>query len=209
MRKRDDALHARRRAQIIAAASDCFVRKGFHQASMQEICDAAGMSPGALYRYFESKEAIIEALADKERAETAELIAHVKAAGSLAEGLSAASGEIMAALTDPGYARLAIEVAAEATRNPQVAKIYARSEVELRAALAESLRRGQEAGDVDTDLDCDAAIALILALFDGIAGRAAFSQEIPPRRLARSLSRLIHRMLAPNRRNFSAPLAKK
>ena len=42
----------------LAAAQRCFVRSGFHGASMQDICAEAGMSPGNLYRYFPSKEAL-------------------------------------------------------------------------------------------------------------------------------------------------------
>ena len=58
MRRANAQLQSDRRAEILAAAQRCFVRSGFHGASMQEICAEAGMSPGNLYRYFPSKEAI-------------------------------------------------------------------------------------------------------------------------------------------------------
>jgi len=51
-----------RRSQILQAAGRCFTRDGFHRTSMQRICKEAGMSPGALYLYFESKEALIAAM---------------------------------------------------------------------------------------------------------------------------------------------------
>ena len=54
--------------RILDAAKICFVRSGFQGASMQQICAEAGMSPGALYRYFSSKEAIIEAICEADRA---------------------------------------------------------------------------------------------------------------------------------------------
>lgn len=63
MRTRDDALRQRREAEILAAAAACFARRGAHAASMNEICAEARLSAGALYRYFPSKEAIIEGLA--------------------------------------------------------------------------------------------------------------------------------------------------
>ena len=50
-----------RRSQILDAAWTCFARKGYHQATMQDICQESGLSPGAIYRYFESKEAILKA----------------------------------------------------------------------------------------------------------------------------------------------------
>ncbi|MCP9983807.1 TetR/AcrR family transcriptional regulator [Actinomadura madurae] len=51
----------RRRRQILEAARACFVRKGIHETSMQDIFAEAGLSAGAVYRYFKSKNEIIEA----------------------------------------------------------------------------------------------------------------------------------------------------
>src|SRR5690242_15007919 len=50
-----------RRQQIIDAAYRCFARKGFHQTTMRDIYEEAGLSPGAVYHYFSSKADIIEA----------------------------------------------------------------------------------------------------------------------------------------------------
>ncbi len=50
-----------RRQQILEAALTCFADNGFHQTSIQDICNEAGLSPGAVYLYFSSKEDIIEA----------------------------------------------------------------------------------------------------------------------------------------------------
>src|ERR1041384_4309671 len=64
-----------RRLEILAAAQRCFVRAGFHGASMQDICAEAGMSPGNLYRYFPSKEALIAGIAERDRAEVGQQFA--------------------------------------------------------------------------------------------------------------------------------------
>lgn len=52
-----------RRDQILDAARRCFVRNGFHATSMQDVFAEAGLSAGATYRYFRSKEEIVEAIA--------------------------------------------------------------------------------------------------------------------------------------------------
>ena len=72
-----------RRAEILAAAQRCFVRSGFHGASMHEICVEAGMSPGNLYRYFPSKEALMAGIAERDRAEVAQQFA----SADLSQGL--------------------------------------------------------------------------------------------------------------------------
>src|ERR1051325_2409346 len=64
-----------RRDEILEAAERCFVRSGFHQTSMQEICAEAGMSAGNLYRYFPSKEALIAGIAERDRAEVGQSFA--------------------------------------------------------------------------------------------------------------------------------------
>src|SRR5687767_970067 len=63
-----------RRAQIVDAAAACFSRKGFHQSTMQDICEEATLSPGAVYRYFRSKEEIIEAMCERGQSQNAEAI---------------------------------------------------------------------------------------------------------------------------------------
>jgi AcrR family transcriptional regulator len=61
MPKVTEAHSAARRQQIIDAAYRCFARKGFHQATMRDIYAEANLSPGAVYHYFDSKDAIIQA----------------------------------------------------------------------------------------------------------------------------------------------------
>src|ERR1700759_3170484 len=52
-----------RRAQILDSARRCFLRDGFHSTSMQDLFAEAGLSSGAVYRYFPSKDDVIIAIA--------------------------------------------------------------------------------------------------------------------------------------------------
>ncbi|WP_369028857.1 TetR/AcrR family transcriptional regulator, partial [Nocardia farcinica] len=53
----------RRRQQILVAAQRCFSRKGFYNTSMQDVFAESGLSAGAVYRYFKSKDELVAALA--------------------------------------------------------------------------------------------------------------------------------------------------
>ena len=55
-----------RREEIMRSALACFKRKGFHNVSMADIAREDGMSVGNLYNFFENKDAIIEAFAERE-----------------------------------------------------------------------------------------------------------------------------------------------
>ena len=70
-----------RRAQILDAAISCFAKRGFHQASMHDISAEAGISVGLIYRYFENKEAVISAMADRHKKEIQRIVG-TRAAGA-------------------------------------------------------------------------------------------------------------------------------
>ncbi len=194
-RTRNDGLHKLRRMQVLRAAADGFARKGIHQTTMQEICEASGMSAGALYRYFPTKESIIVAFAEEERSEAAKLISHLNSSPNIVAALTEIFPELFDGLTDENYGRLTLEVAAEAARNPAVKAAFDQSEAELCEQLSDALKTGQAAGHVDPELDRDSAVFLLVALFDGIAGRAALSQAADKNRLARGVGYLLRRML--------------
>ena len=58
-----------RREHILDTAEKCFALHGFHATTIQIICREAGISAGALYVYFNSKEALIAGICERDRAE--------------------------------------------------------------------------------------------------------------------------------------------
>ena len=86
MRRANAQRQSDRRLEILDAAQLCFARSGFHGASMQEICAEARMSPGNLYRYFPSKEALIAGICERNRAEAADSFLAVDRAPGWAPG---------------------------------------------------------------------------------------------------------------------------
>ena len=57
-----DEQREQRRQLIIMKALDLFVRKGYSETKISDIAEAAGMSVGLLFHYFESKEQLYEQL---------------------------------------------------------------------------------------------------------------------------------------------------
>jgi TetR/AcrR family transcriptional repressor of uid operon len=87
MPKLTPATQAARRAHILDAAELCFARSGFHRTTMQDICKEAGISAGALYIYFASKEALIAGIAERDRAKLAGELAELAKAPDLTTAL--------------------------------------------------------------------------------------------------------------------------
>jgi AcrR family transcriptional regulator len=131
-----------RRAQIMNAASACARRSGFHGASMAEIAQAAGLSVGQIYRYFENKEAIISAIVARDVAQMHAWFAEIQdVEGPLVDTILATCAATVDDYFDRDRAALDLEVVAEAARNPAVAKIVEAADAERRALGADVLRR--------------------------------------------------------------------
>src|ERR1700690_2384692 len=61
-----DDYMTRRREEILAAAKACFAREGFHATSMRDIYRECGLSAGAVYNHFASKEELVRALGEEQ-----------------------------------------------------------------------------------------------------------------------------------------------
>src|ERR1700738_4958367 len=112
-----------RPTQILDAAVGCFAKRRFHQASMHDISAEAGISVGLIYRYFQNKEAVIAAMADRHKRQIHEILERARQAPSLREALetlfTAHCGETEPQVT----AAFVVDLFAEASRNPHVAEL--------------------------------------------------------------------------------------
>src|SRR5438552_9989682 len=101
MPKISQARRNARRQQILEAALACFAEDGFHQTGMADIVKRSGLSHGAVYLYFQSKDDLIEALADDRHRREAVLNSVAQGSGDPIEGLHALVRAYAQWLTDP------------------------------------------------------------------------------------------------------------
>jgi AcrR family transcriptional regulator len=172
MRPASAQLKSDRREEILTAAQACFSRAGFHQTSMQAICAEAGMSPGNLYRYFPSKEAIIAGIAERDRADAAESFATVQAAPDFFAGLAALARHHLVERSKEEVG-LCAEIMAESRRNPDVARIYQAVEDDVKGRLIAMLHGAAERGEISPESNFDGAATVLMALADGLSWRRA------------------------------------
>ena len=102
------------------------------------------MSPGNLYRYFPSKEAIIAGIAEQNRAEAAQSFADVLQAPDFFTGLAELARHHLIERSEDEVG-LCAEIMAESRRNPEVARIYDAVEDEVKAPMVEMLRQAASA----------------------------------------------------------------
>src|SRR5512138_3666519 len=112
-----------RRCQILDAALVCFAKRGFHQTSMHDISAEAGISVGLIYRYFENKEAVISAMADRHKKEISEVLQRAKQAPTLLESLEILFTAHCCEEEPRVVSAFVVDLYAEASRNPRVADL--------------------------------------------------------------------------------------
>ena len=112
-----------RREQIMQAAMACFAKRGFHQTSMHDISAEAGISVGLIYRYFENKEAVISAMADRHKSEINEVFDRAREAPNLLEALEILFTAHCCENEPRVVSAFVVDLYAEASRNPQVADL--------------------------------------------------------------------------------------
>lgn len=160
------------RERVLSAALDCFVRHGFHNASMANIAEAAQMSPGLIYRYFENKNAIILAIIEAQLAITRQRIRELRGADDLCDGIIEYFDQQDCG--DPGSmsAALFLEMSAEATRDPEIAQAIRRFDRVVRQEVADWLARDPADGGHGLAPDIARARALSMTLLiEGLKAR--------------------------------------
>jgi AcrR family transcriptional regulator len=179
MRRPSARLQQDRRDEILEAARRCFARMGFHQASMQQICLEAGMSPGNLYRYFPSKEALIAGIAERDRAEVGAELVQAQNATDFFGTLEALAQRhfVDRSMDDVG---LCLEMVAESRRNPTIGRIMGDFDVEIRERLTAMLKAALARGDISPVVDLDDAVTTIILFADGVWWRRAVLPSFDP-----------------------------
>lgn len=146
----------RRRAEarpgdILDAARACFLEDGYAGATMERIARRAGLSKGAVYLYFESKEAMLRALIQRSVKALAEAVAARLDAGANTSdpvgALTEAARTMRAILADPDMFAAPRIVLAESARFPELADLYRREVMDIiLPAAVRLIERGQASG---------------------------------------------------------------
>ncbi|MFG1999609.1 TetR/AcrR family transcriptional regulator [Spirillospora sp. NPDC048911] len=160
----------RRRAQILDAARACFIRKGFHETSMQDIFAESGLSAGAVYRYFKSKTEIIEALASVAIGGLAGYVSEVlkeDPVPPLDDAVGRLTQLIVTMVGPDDTLRLAPQAWALAMYDEQFGTYVRTRMTEVRQLWIMYVERLRDAGMVPPDTDCTAAGKALFGMMPG------------------------------------------
>jgi AcrR family transcriptional regulator len=165
---------------------------------MQTICAEAGLSAGAVYRYFASKGDIIAAIVEEDCRAVAEILEGSDRSGALVEDLVRAAGRLLSRYTAPTAGVLVADVMAEAARDPSLASKIATRDETARALLARAIARAQATGEACRSLDPQQAARALMACIDGLALRMAVLRRSDAAGALEDFRALAARYVAPH-----------
>jgi len=157
-----------KKAQILTAAQVCFVRKGFHNTTINDICSETGMSAGNIYRYFESKEVIIEAFAMEELQWMTTAIKDVPSSSDMLQAIVDTAFWTASTLMREGRPELHAELFAEAGRNPRINAIYTKFNGRLISEICLALEEIEKSGLLVSRHKPQSIAMIIVSLVDGL-----------------------------------------
>src|SRR5579871_1489527 len=161
------------RERILRAARDVFGARGYHPATIEEIADEAGLSNGAIYYNFGSKEDLFLALLDARLDERLEHTRRTLAAGASVTGQHAIDKEARDITRSFKESRewrlLLLEFVAYAARNPQFATRYRDHKRCIKTATTEILELHLSARGITPPMPIDQLAMVVSGLANGLA----------------------------------------
>ena len=130
-----EATAAKRRMHILDATAHCLFERGLLATSIDDVCTRAGISKGAFYSHFPSRDALIHAVTDMLAAELGPI--DDSSIAALADSLFA--HQIAPALS-PAHARFGIEITAASTGDPGLRERNSTNLERLRHAVEAAAR---------------------------------------------------------------------
>lgn len=161
-----------RRDEILDAACACFSRKGFHETTIADIREESGLSTGAIYGHFESKDAIVRAAAARARERLEAMLEIARAEADPRRGLQRLYEALTACATAPGEkglesSRLEVRLRAAAIHDPELRAIVRRWYRTLIPEIAELVARIREDENQPGDPADERVARAILAAMEG------------------------------------------
>lgn len=170
-----------RRRQIIDAAYQCFARKGFHQTTMRDIYQETGLSAGAVYHYFDSKEAIIQASFDFDYLRSRDLFDAARVSDDPLRALRELLDYFFEGLKQAaalGAGRVNVQGWGEALVNPKLMEAFQRVLGYYQASVAQAVRKAQATGQIASDLDPAAYSQVLVSLYYGLELQKALNPDL-------------------------------
>jgi len=159
-----------RHAQIIQAAMTCFTHQGYVNTTVDDIATESGLSKGAIYWYFKSKDELLKAALNAVMERVAEKsMDAIMASETPTERLRVGARCLVDVCREiEGYFGLVIEFWTQSENREEATAYWAEMITQYRQLVKGILDEGVQTGEFKP-LDTDALAWMIMAAYDGLA----------------------------------------
>jgi len=177
MPKISEERKAERREQILAAARRCFAEYGYEGATVARLEEATGLSRGAIFNYFASKEDLFVELAVQDSARLSELW--------ITEGLRAVVEEVVE--LDPAWLGVYLELVRRVRTDADFRKRVEERQQALVPVNRARIEEAQRSGEFRADLEAAEIGLFVNLVLNGLALQRASGDEPAPVKLVVAL----------------------
>jgi AcrR family transcriptional regulator len=162
---------AQTRTRLLKAAGAVFAERGYDRASLDDVAVAAGLTKGAVYSSFDSKEELFYALMRERIRERLELVTKAVERQATVQDITRDAGSALAELisSQAEWHLLFIEFWARAVRDPALRDEFARERRSARELIASLLQEKAAEANVELPAPAEQLAVAVLALANGIA----------------------------------------
>ncbi len=177
MPKISEERRTERREQILAGARRCFAEHGYERATVARLEREIGLSRGAIFNYFASKEELFIELAVRDSARMSDVWVN--------EGLEAVVREVME--LDPAWLSVYLELFRRARNDPDFRKRIEKRHSSVAPANLARIEQAQRTGELRDDLEPKQVGLFANLVLNGLALQRASGEQLPPAELVLKL----------------------
>lgn len=183
------------RARLLTGAQEVFAERGFHGASVEDICERAGFTRGAFYSNFASKDELALALFQSTTDRLLEQIAALLP--ELADKPDSMLDAVLNVLEEAGpdqrqWHLISTEFTLHALRDPAAAKAWIEQRAAFRKSLTELVETLVKGNDLKMSVRPDQFVRLVIALHEGARAQSLLEpSDVPPGSLERTFLPLV------------------
>lgn len=183
------------RARLLTGAQEVFAERGFHGASVEDICERAGFTRGAFYSNFASKDELALALFQSTTDRLLDQIAALLP--ELADQPDSMLDAVLNVLEEAGpdqrqWHLISTEFTLHALRDPAAAKAWIEQRAAFRNSLTVLVETLVEGNDLKMSVRPDQFVRLVIALHEGARAQSLLEpNDVPPGSLERTFLPLV------------------
>jgi AcrR family transcriptional regulator len=184
----------RTRQELVSAAEACFVSRGFHASSVDEVAERAGYTKGAVYSNFAAKEDLFFAVYQRRVEQVlTEVVPGLRQVGAERAFDQLATGAIQRRDRDDGWRAVFFEFWAHVLRHPELRERFAAIHARFLEPLAEAVR--QVAEDCGLTLPSDVTASQVAVAWNAMEVGLALERLTQPQTVDVALARRMGRLL--------------